>query len=88
MPTSPFVHLHLHTEYSAFNSICKVVDVIETVKAMGMTAVAITDSNTLSGVPAFYAAAQKAGIKPIIGCEFNITTKSAIIPDSGGVITP
>lgn len=65
----PFVHLHLHTEYSLLDGACRIRDVVSAARAMNMPAVAITDHGNLFGAIEFYQAAYDAGIKPIIGCE-------------------
>ncbi|MRR35536.1 DNA polymerase III subunit alpha, partial [bacterium] len=64
-----FVHLHCHTQYSLLDGAIKVPDLIEKTKSFGQDAVAITDHGVLYGAMEFYEKAQKAGIKPIIGCE-------------------
>lgn len=65
----PFVHLHLHTEYSLLDGACRIRDVVSTARAMGMPAVAVTDHGNMFGAIEFYQAAREAGVKPIIGCE-------------------
>jgi DNA polymerase III subunit alpha len=64
-----FVHLHLHTEYSLLDGAIRIPDLMKKSLEYGMPAVAITDHGNMYGVIEFYQAAQKAGIKPIIGCE-------------------
>ncbi|MGI6028862.1 MAG: DNA polymerase III subunit alpha [Candidatus Heteroscillospira sp.] len=64
-----FVHLHVHSEYSLLDGACRIDGLIECVQEMGQTAVAITDHGVMYGAVAFYKAAKKAGVKPIIGCE-------------------
>ncbi len=66
---TPFVHLHLHTQYSFLYSTIKVKKLIERAKAEGMPAIAMTDTNNVFGAIDFYYACKDAGIKPIIGCE-------------------
>ena len=65
----PFVHLHVHTQYSFLSSTIKIGDLIKRTKAENMPAVAITDTNNVFGAIDFYFACKDAGIKPIIGCE-------------------
>ncbi len=72
----PFVHLHLHTEYSLLDGFAKTDDLFQTLKKRGMDAVAITDHGTMFGVVDFYKKARAAGIKPIIGCEVYTTESS------------
>jgi DNA polymerase-3 subunit alpha len=64
-----FVHLHVHTQYSLLQGSLWTDTLVERAAAMGMPAVAITDSHNLFGAIDFYKAAKKAGVKPIIGCE-------------------
>ncbi len=65
----PFVHLHLHTEYSLLDGACQVERVMNVAGELGMNAVAITDHGTLYGLVEFYRKAKSKGIKPILGCE-------------------
>ncbi|MCX5683480.1 MAG: DNA polymerase III subunit alpha, partial [Planctomycetota bacterium] len=69
MAAKPFVHLHVHTEYSLLDGACRISDLVAAAKAEGAPALAITDHGNLFGAIEFYAAAHKAGLKPIIGYE-------------------
>ena len=69
MGGSPFVHLHVHTEYSLLDGAIRIDRMLEKSKAQGMDSVAITDHGNMFGVVDFFDRAAKAGIKPIIGCE-------------------
>ena len=71
-----YVHLHNHTEYSLLDGLTKVPALIDFVKNSGMGAVAITDHGTLSGAIEFYKECIKDSIKPIIGIETYIATRS------------
>lgn len=64
-----FVHLHLHTEYSLLDGLCKIPALMERVRELGQEAVAITDHGVLYGAIQFYREAKARGIKPIIGVE-------------------
>ena len=64
-----FVHLHVHTEYSLLDGACRISAMMDRVKELGQTAIAITDHGVMYGCIDFYKAAKAAGIKPIIGCE-------------------
>ena len=70
-----FAHLHLHTEYSLLDGACRIDSLMERVKELGQTAVAITDHGVMYGCIDFYKAAKAAGIKPIIGCEVYVTRR-------------
>ncbi|MCK5081189.1 MAG: PHP domain-containing protein, partial [Candidatus Moranbacteria bacterium] len=65
-----FTHLHVHTHYSLLDGLGKIDDLLERAQKFGMDSLAITDHGTMYGVIEFYQKAKKAGIKPIIGCEF------------------
>jgi DNA polymerase-3 subunit alpha len=67
--TSTFVHLHLHTEYSLVDSTIRIDRLVNACAAAGMPAVAMTDDSNLFALVKFYNAAEKAGLKPIIGCD-------------------
>ena len=64
-----FTHLHVHSEYSLLDGLCRIPQVIAKAKELGMTSLAITDHGSMHGVIDFYTAAKEAGVKPIIGCE-------------------
>ena len=64
-----FVHLHVHTEYSLLDGMSRISEIAEHAKSLGMDSLAITDHGAMFGVVDFYKACNKAGIKPIIGCE-------------------
>ena len=71
-----FVHLHVHTEYSLLDGACRISGIMDRVKELGQTAVAITDHGVMYGCIDFYKAAKAAGIKPIIGCEVYVARRS------------
>ncbi|MCM8758555.1 MAG: DNA polymerase III subunit alpha [Candidatus Omnitrophica bacterium] len=64
-----FVHLHLHTQYSLLDGMCRIEEITKLAHQYGMPGVAITDHGGLFGVIHFYESALENGIKPIIGCE-------------------
>ncbi len=64
-----FAHLHVHTEYSFLDGLCRLDALLAKAKEQGMTAVAITDHGAMYGVVDFYKKAKAAGIHPVIGCE-------------------
>jgi DNA polymerase III subunit alpha len=66
---SPFVHLHVHTEFSLLDGAIRIDRMLEKAKNLGMESVAITDHGNMFGVVQFYDQAVKAEIRPIIGCE-------------------
>lgn len=71
-PKSPFVHLHAHSMYSLSDALGDPADLVQRAVDMGYDALALTDHRGLYGVIEFYEAAEKAGIKPIIGVEVDV----------------
>jgi len=70
-----FTHLHLHTEFSLLDGACRIGELVERVKELGQTAVAITDHGVMYGAVDFYKACKAAGVKPIIGCEVYVAPR-------------
>ncbi|HAW64954.1 MAG TPA: DNA polymerase III subunit alpha [Alistipes sp.] len=64
-----FVHLHVHTQYSILDGAAAVKPLLKRAKALGMSALAITDHGNMYGVKNFHDTAAELGIKPILGCE-------------------
>ena len=75
MTSTPFVHLHVHTEFSLLDSTVRIPALMQHCASDGMPAVAMTDQNNLFGMVKFYKKAMSAGIKPIIGVDLRITNE-------------
>ena len=73
-----FAHLHVHTEYSLLDGSNKIKEYVEKIKALGMTAGAITDHGVMYGVIDFYKAAREVGINPVLGCEVYVAPGSRL----------
>ncbi len=71
-----FVHLHVHSEYSLLDGACRISRLVDTAIEQGANAVTITDHGNMYGAVDFYKEAVKKGIKPIIGCEVYMATRS------------
>lgn len=67
-----FTHLHVHTEYSLLDGMCRIPRLLARTRELGMDSLAITDHGALYGAIEFYVQAREAGVKPIIGCEFYV----------------
>ncbi|HSI34073.1 MAG TPA: DNA polymerase III subunit alpha, partial [Tepidisphaeraceae bacterium] len=65
----PFTHLHVHTHYSLLDGACKIPQLVQRAKALGMDSLAITDHGCMFGVIEFFNECKKEGIKPILGME-------------------
>jgi DNA polymerase-3 subunit alpha len=76
MPSAGFVHLHVHTQYSLLDGAIRIDPLLKRAASYQMISVAITDHGTMYGAIEFYEKAYKAGIKPIIGCELYVASRS------------
>jgi len=74
--SAPFVHCHLHSQYSLLDGAIKIDPLFERARALNMPAVSLTDHGNLFGVVEFYEAAMRAEVKPIIGCEVYVASGS------------
>ncbi len=73
-----FAHLHVHTEYSLLDGACRIDRLIDAAKALGQTAIAVTDHGVMYGAVEFYKKAKAQGVKPIIGCEVYVAPRSRL----------
>jgi len=67
--SAPFVHLHVHSEYSILDGACRIPALAAKAARLEMPAVTLTDHGSLAGAIDLYKAAQAEGVKPIVGCE-------------------
>lgn len=79
--STPFIHLHVHSQYSMLDGAIRVSDLVDQAKAFGMGAVALTDHGAMYGALEFYEKAKKAGIKPLVGCEFYLAENGMELHD-------
>lgn len=73
---TPFVHLHVHTQYSLLDGAARIDELVARAKALGQDALAVTDHGVMYGVIDFYKACRKAGVKPILGMEAYVAPRS------------
>ena len=79
---TPFVHLHLHTEFSLLDGACRIDELLDQVSGLGMPAVAVTEHGNLFSAVTFHDHARQRGINPILGCEVYVAPRSR--HDRGG----
>ena len=72
MSKADFVHLHTHSHYSLKRGVSSVGDLVRQAAFLGFDALALTDQNSLAGIPSFIRLCEKYGIKPIVGCDISI----------------
>lgn len=65
----PFVHLHVHSEYSLLEAACRVKAIAKKAASYGMPAVALTDNGNMFGAIEFYFACKDNNVKPILGLD-------------------
>ncbi len=70
MNKTNFIHLHVHSEYSPLDGMCKIKDLVSTAKELGQTALCLSDHGSTSGLWVFQEECIKQGIKPLLGTEF------------------
>ncbi len=80
---SNFVHLHVHSEYSLLDGMCRIKDLPKRAKELGMDAIAITDHGVMFGAVNFYKECKAQGVKPIIGCEVYVAPHSRLDKQAG-----
>ncbi len=71
-----FIHLHTHSHYSLLNALPQLKELIKTVKDLGMTSIALTDAGNMYGTIEFYQDCKNNGIKPIIGVDFYVASRT------------
>lgn len=76
-----FTHLHVHSEYSLLDGAARVTELASRAKELGFDSIALTDHGVMYGVIDFYNACRKEGIKPIIGMEAYVSSRSIYEPD-------
>src|SRR6187401_586411 len=80
-----FVHLHLHTEYSLLDGACRIDELLDQVKSLGMPAVAVTEHGNMFSAITFHDHARERGVRPILGCEVYVAPGSR--HDRGGPVS-
>src|SRR6266545_1769294 len=85
-PSLPFAELHCHSNFSFLDGASDVDALVERAVALGLTGLAITDHQGLYGIVRFAAAAETAGIRPVIGTEIELVDAAG--PDPAGLVIP
>ncbi len=83
----PVVAFGVHTFYSLLRGGSSVDDYVKRANDFGHKALVLTDRGNVSGSFEFYQKCKKAGIKPIIGCEFLLNNNIGLFEnpvDEGG----
>ncbi|MFA6550310.1 MAG: DNA polymerase III subunit alpha, partial [Candidatus Gracilibacteria bacterium] len=83
-----FVHLHVHSYYSLLDGLASPESLVKRAKSQGSPALALTDHGVMHGAIEFFKAAKKHGIKPIVGCETYIATRTRFDKTPGVDVRP
>jgi DNA polymerase-3 subunit alpha len=70
----PFIHLHLHSQFSLLESTVRMEPLMARLKEFQMPTAALTDKANLFGAISFYQSAIAHGLKPILGCEIWVSS--------------
>ena len=81
-----YAELHCHTHFSFLDGASAPDELVERAVELGLSGLAVTDHDGLYGVVRFAAAAQEAGLRPVIGVEIELLDAAA--PDPAGVVVP
>jgi DNA polymerase III subunit alpha len=73
---SEFVHLHVHSEYSMLDGAIRLKQLAKRASELGQTSIALTDHHNMHGALQFTSACKDKGLKPILGCEVNVSSGS------------
>jgi error-prone DNA polymerase len=77
--TPPFVHLHVHSEYSAMSGVSSLEALCRSARRCGFPAIALTDTNGLYGAIRFVEEAKQQGLRPILGAELTTADHRALL---------
>ena len=79
MTTPPFVHLHVHSDYSAMRGVSSLETLCRSAKRQGFGTLAVTDTNGLYGAIRFIEQARHEGLRPILGAELTTDAHRALL---------
>ncbi|MBA2487468.1 MAG: DNA polymerase III subunit alpha [Nitrospira sp.] len=77
--TVPFVHLHVHSEYSAMRGVSSLEELCAATRRQGLRTLAMTDTNGLYGAIRFLEQARHEGLRPILGAELTTDDHRALL---------
>jgi len=73
---TPFVHLHVHSDYSPMEGVSSLSELCDAARMQGADMLALTDTNGLYGAIRFLEIAKEAGLHAILGAELTHDTHS------------
>jgi error-prone DNA polymerase len=79
MTTAPFVHLHVHSDFSPMRGVSSLEELCISAQRQGARAIGLTDTNGLYGAIRFIEQAKQQGLRPILGTELTIGGHRAVL---------
>ena len=79
MAAPPFVHLHVHSDYSPMRGVSSLEELCRSARRQGSPAIALTDTNGLYGAIRFVEQAKQVGRRPILGAELTTEDHRAVL---------
>lgn len=73
------IHLHAHSYYSFLAGTQSVSELVEHAASVDCSALALTDTNNVSGIAEFVGACHRSAIKPIVGAELRTPSARATL---------
>ena len=83
MKPEDFVHLHCHSTYSLLEALPSPDEVVDRAKELNQSAVGLADKGFGYGLIEFYKTAKGKGVKPILGLETYMATRTRHDKESG-----
>src|SRR5690348_17722968 len=74
-----YAELQVTSNFSFLRGASHPRELVETAKALGHSAIAITDRNSLAGVVRAHAAAEEWGLRLIIGCRLDLADAPSLL---------
>ncbi len=89
MAPIPYAELHCHTNFSFLDGASPADDLVERAVELGLTGLAVTDhAGPVRCRPALVAAAEAAGLHPVIGIEIELLGRRPCADPGGVVVVP
>ncbi|MES2137530.1 MAG: error-prone DNA polymerase [Pseudomonadota bacterium] len=83
MPPPPmraaYVELGVTSPFSFLRGASDAIELVLAALGHGMDSIGIADRNTLAGVVRMHSAAKEAGLKPLIGCQLDLTDAPSLL---------
>jgi error-prone DNA polymerase len=79
MTSPPYAELQITTNFSFLRGASHASELVETAKALGLSAIGVADRNTLAGVVRAHIAAKEQGLKLLVGARLDLVCGLSLI---------